>query len=444
MPAAPDVVSVVGGGGKSSLVFRLAHEIAARGQRSLITTTTRISARQVESAPAIVRAGGDVPPWSELAAAIEAHGFCLLVGNETLLNGKQAGVSPAMVDCLAAEAARLRLGAILVEADGSRTLPVKAPAEHEPVIPQCTTLLIPMLGLDAIGAPIDEEHMHRPERIRHALGLPLDGMLRLTPEMAAQLLIHPIGGAKGRPVMARLLPVLNKADAPERLALGRLIASQLTARGQPALLGAVGNEGRPPIRERWAPVSTVVLAAGASSRMGRPKQVEVVDGEAMVVRAVRLALESSVNEVVVVTGAHVEAVSVALADQLERHSDRLRLAHNSDWASGQAGSIATGLHALGEQCRAAIFMPVDQPYLPPTLLRHLIVAWRSGSDLAAPVVAGALRGAPAIFDRRLWDELLAVQGDAGGRGVLIGHQAEVAGIPVVAAALRDIDTPEDA
>jgi molybdenum cofactor cytidylyltransferase len=442
-PHSPDVVAVTGGGGKSSLVFRLAREIIGRGQRAIITTTTRVSMRQVEHAPAVVRVAGDQPPWQALGAALDEHGFCLLVGDETLLNGKQVGVPVALIDALALHGERLDLAAILVEADGSRTLPVKAPAEHEPVVPASTTLLIPMIGLDAIGAPLDDTHTHRPERIRSILNLPAADSLRLTPQMAAQLITHPEGGAKHLPVGARLLPVLNKAEGAPRLATARLIASHLAEAGQPSLITAVGNDAGEPVYERWAQVAAIILAAGASSRMGRPKQIELVDGEPMVARALRLAFESGAHELIVVTGAHAASVLDALVGWRQVLGDRLRLVHNADWSTGQASSLAVGVRAISLAAECAIFMPVDQPFVEPALLRRLVAAWRSGFDLAAPLVDDALRGAPALFGRGEWPDLLAVRGDVGGRGVLVRQRARTAALPVAAATLRDVDTPAD-
>ena len=132
---------------------------------------------------------------------------------------KLRGIAPELVDQLAAQAKTLGVTAILVEADGSRRLPLKAPAEHEPALPTSTTLLVPVMGMDALGAPIDEAHVHRVAWVRHILNLaPDDATTRLTPQMAARLLVHPQGGAKSLPPGARLLPLLNKAESVTHLA----------------------------------------------------------------------------------------------------------------------------------------------------------------------------------------------------------------------------------
>ena len=190
-------------------------------------------------------------------------------------------------------------------------------------------------------------------------------------------------------------------------------------------------------------VGAVVLAAGRSSRMGRAKQIEVVDGAPMVVRAITVALQSDVTTVWVVTGAYATEVRAALLPVQALHGARLQLLHNEEWASGQASSVRTAVLALPADIAAALFLPVDQPFIPPTLLQQLIAAWQQGAPLVAPSLDGQPRGAPAIFDRSLWGELLALAGDVGARPLLQRHRAELVTVPAQAAWLCDIDTPED-
>ena len=190
-------------------------------------------------------------------------------------------------------------------------------------------------------------------------------------------------------------------------------------------------------------VMLIVLAAGRSSRMGRAKQLEVVDGEPMVVRATQTALATVAGGVVVVTGAYAPAVTVTLAPILEAAGDRLRLVHNAAWATGQASSVRTAVMALPPHCQAALFLPTDQPFVPVVLLNELIDTWQQGAVLVAPTLDGQPRGAPAIFDRTLWPDLLALAGDTGARPLLQRYRAQLITIPAEAVWLRDIDTPAD-
>lgn len=190
-------------------------------------------------------------------------------------------------------------------------------------------------------------------------------------------------------------------------------------------------------------ICAVVLAAGRSSRMGRAKQLEVVDGAPMVVRAVQTALASGADAVWVVTGAYAEAVTSLVEPLQQVAGSRLQIVHNPEWATGQASSVRAAIQALPPHCQAALFLPTDQPFAPPALLADLIAAWRAGALLAAPTVEGQPRGAPAIFDRALWPELLALEGDTGARPLLQRHRAALVTLPAMAEWLRDIDTPAD-
>lgn len=436
-PAHPDVVATVGGGGKSTTAFRLAAEVAATGRRAIVAPSTRIAAFQTAWAPAFLEVSAARLPWQELERLLATHGYCLLGG--PVAGDRRLGLDPEQIDELSARAADLGIAAITVEADGSKMRPIKAPAAHEPVLPASTTLLAPVVGLDAVGRPIDARAVHRPELVRAVLGLADDAPANLTPAMLARLLCDPAGGAKGLLPTMQLLPLLNKADSPLHLTYGRLTAALLAQAGQPSLLTSVGAGNPAPVVERWGAVAVIVLAAGGSRRMGRPKQLEAVGGEAMVVRAARVALAAGAGPVAIVTGAEADAVAALLGEQMPA----LDVIHNPDWESGQATSMKAALRALPASVEAAILMPVDQPYLDELLLRRLVQAWRTGADLVAPAIAGALRGAPALFDRRFWPELMAVTGDVGGRRVLAAHHDVCAAVPAEAAWLRDIDTPDD-
>ena len=468
------VVTLVGAGGKTSALFRLADEAVADGRRVVTTTTTRIFASQAEQAPSRLVVEPDrsaAIDWAALEAKLARHGHCLLV--TSLAGPKCEGLPPQVVDALAARAHELGISLIAVEGDGSRRRPVKAPAPHEPVIPDCTTHLVPVVGLDALGLPLSEPYVHRPERMR-ALLQEADASTRLTPRMIARLVVEPYVRGERReegeertphnsaphPPGARLIPLLNKVESAPRLAAARQIAQRLSQWNQPTLIGAVGSErqttnagdetgpgGTPlagtAIRERWGPTTAIVLAAGASQRMGQPKQLLRWRGEPLVTRAARIALQSGASEAIVISGAVSEQVEAALEPLRRDTGGRLRLVFNPNWQDGQAGSVRVAVEALPAACEAALFLPVDQPRLPAALLRRLWQTWRGGSDLAAVAVGGAIRGAPALFDRRYFDLLKRVEGDRGGGVLLQRHAADISAIETPGHWLADVDTPED-
>ena len=458
------VVTLVGAGGKTSALFRLADEAVASGRRVVTTTTTRLFASQAEQAPGrlVVESNGSAAvDWDALEAELARHGHCLLV--TSLTGPKCEGLPPTVVDGLAARAHDLGISLIAVEGDGSRRRPVKAPAPHEPVIPDCTTHLVPVAGLDALGLPLSEPYVHRPERMR-ALLQEADASTRLTARMMGRLVVEPyVRGERERqwpvasgqwPVAggqwsvrasggARLIALLNKAENAPRLAAARLIAQRLSQQGQTTLIGAVGQESGTAIRERWGATAAIVLAAGASRRMGEPKQLLRWRGEPLVTRAARSALQSGASEAIVISGAVREQVEAALEPLRREAGGRLRVVFNAAWQEGQAGSVRAAVEALPAACEAALFLPVDQPRLPAALLRRLWQRWRGGSDLAAVAVGGAIRGAPALFDRRYFGLLKRVEGDRGGGALLRRHAADVSAIETPGHWLTDVDTPED-
>lgn len=445
--AGPAVVAFVGAGGKSSAMFTLARELVHAGRRVVTTTTTRIAAAQIALAPAFVPVTGTELPLAQITAALDAHGHCMLIGRETVEHGdvyKRAGIAPDLIDGLVARSVSLGLDAVLVEADGSRMLPLKAPAAHEPVLPTTTTLLVPVAGMDVIGRRLDATNVHRPELVRELLGLPAHDDIRVTPAHVAVLLADPRGGRKGQG-RARVVALLNKVDLPQRLPLARLVAVGLLSRGVPCVLAAVGTSPTPnemPVSERWMPWTAVILAAGASTRMGRAKQLLSLDGEPLVVRAARTALRAGAADVLVITGAQGDDVAHALDAAGLTPAERVRAVHNAAWSGGQASSVAAAVAALEPDTGAAVFFPVDQPSLSPRLLRQLVAAWQRGADLVAPVVDGRVRGAPCLFGPRYWPELAALTGDVGGRVVLQRHVADAVLVPASTAELHDVDTPD--
>jgi len=205
-----EVVAFVGGGGKTAAMFRLAREIVARGARALTTTTTHIFAAQIAQAPAHVVAADAIR--ENVAAALATHGHVLVVGATDAGSGRAGGVSLELFTSLRVWFPDVCL---LNEADGSRMRPFKAPAAHEPVIPVESTLVVPVVGADVFGRPLDGEHVHRAELVSALSGAPLGAPI--TPEIVASVLAHPDGGRKSVPTGARIVVLINKVETlPDR------------------------------------------------------------------------------------------------------------------------------------------------------------------------------------------------------------------------------------
>jgi molybdenum cofactor cytidylyltransferase len=373
---------------------------------------------------------GSLP--AEFDAALASQPHILLTGLIDPKEGKALGLPPELVDRLASQQRGMH---ILIEADGARMRPLKAPAEHEPVIPASATLVVPVAGADALGRPLDETHTHRPERIASIAGIQPGAAV--TPQVLAGVLAHPDGGAKHVPTAARLVPLINKVEPGDRLAGAREVARLLlqTDRVESVVLGSAAEAE--PVVESWGRIAAVVLAAGGSSRMGRPKQLLPWGNSTLLETAVEAALASQAGEVIVVTGSQADRVGPALAGH------PVRIVENPAWAEGQSTSVRAGLAALSASASAAVFLLVDQPYVTPDLIDALIQRHR---ETLAPLVApraGGRRANPVLFDRSAWPRLAAVTGDAGGRTLFDAYAGQVVWVEWTESIMLDVDTPED-
>jgi molybdenum cofactor cytidylyltransferase len=190
-------------------------------------------------------------------------------------------------------------------------------------------------------------------------------------------------------------------------------------------------------------IGIILLAAGASSRMGEPKQLLLYEGETLLNRAVRVALETRYRPVIIVLGSHADAVreDIAATEALP--------VFNQSWSEGMSSSIRCGLRALeeaAEKTEAAILMLCDQPFIKRGVIERLVDAYQARR---APLVASLYEsrgektlGVPALFSRALFPELMALEGAEGARRIIARHATEAAVIAVPEAAF-DVDTPDD-
>ncbi len=427
------VIAFVGAGGKSTALFRLADELVAQNQRVITTTTTHLSAAQVRGRGSVILRYGPSPAFlARVRDALRANPHVTIVGGDAP-GDKVAGIPPARIEELAALEP---VDAILVEADGARRLPLKAPAAHEPVVPAATTLLVPVAGMGAVGAPLDDEHVHRP-RVIAALTGSQPGA-EITPAILARLLSHPEGGLKGKPSAARAIVLLNQVETEAERSAARAVARLLLRHDEidAVAIGAVRDAANP-IQETCRRVAAIVLAAGAGTRMGeRVKQLLPWRGRTLIQNALEIAERSQADETILVLGARADGIRAAIG------LVPARIVENPDWEQGHSTSIRAGLAALGPHVDAVVFINADQPLLTPGIIDALIQRYAAtGAHIVVPLYAGK-RGSPALFDRTHFAELMRLHGELGGREVLAHHPVESVEFADSAAGL-DIDTPED-
>ena len=184
-------------------------------------------------------------------------------------------------------------------------------------------------------------------------------------------------------------------------------------------------------------VAIVILAAGTSSRLGRPKQLLELDGEPLIRWTVRHAIAARAHEAVLVVGSRGDEIALAAGDCGQR------TVLNPDFAHGQSTSMVAGIQALGDHADAVIMMLGDQPTVRPSLLNRLIE--RFGEDQPAIVQPRYSDGPgnPVLFAARMFPELLDVKGDLGAREVIKRHRSDVVFVDIDSPAPPDVDSDAD-
>jgi probable selenium-dependent hydroxylase accessory protein YqeC len=200
----PEVISFCGGGGKTSTIQRLCAELRAINRTVISTVTTRIGSNQTDGiVPVLVGNSTNLSASQiqQINNSIARDGWALVAGNQEVT--KLTGVDPDAVCGLQPLA-----DYVLIEADGARTMPIKAPAAFEPVFPGCTTICVALIGIDAIGRQILPGQVHRPELICKVTGAKPGDVVN--PQIIAELIIHSDGLFKGTPAAARKFVIVNK------------------------------------------------------------------------------------------------------------------------------------------------------------------------------------------------------------------------------------------
>lgn len=221
------LISLVGAGGKTTLMFSLAKWMKDCGKTVLTTTTTKIFMPAISQSPAAVVSEAPEVLLPEIERLLKLYGHVSAGAGYLKEHGKISGFTPEMI-------ARIWQSGIadwiIVEADGAAGRPLKAPAPHEPVIPAVTSHLVAVAGLRAIGLPFDERHIFRTDRYAAVTGL--SSGETITASSVAAALLHPEGIMNGAPAGVRRFVFLNKAQREELHKNGEDVAAQLREPGR--------------------------------------------------------------------------------------------------------------------------------------------------------------------------------------------------------------------
>ena len=185
-------------------------------------------------------------------------------------------------------------------------------------------------------------------------------------------------------------------------------------------------------------IGVIILAAGSSSRLGKPKQNLIFQGSTLLQRSIKAALAADCQEVLVVLGANIFEIEPTIKNE------SIQIIHNPDWELGMSSSISCGLTALlkvNPQIQSVILMLCDQPFADMAIINQLIQASANNKQLIACNYNGTI-GVPALFYKSYFEELLSLQGNEGAKKLLLKYSNELHTVPFPLGMI-DIDTVGD-
>ncbi|GIV66415.1 MAG: selenium cofactor biosynthesis protein YqeC [Chloroflexota bacterium] len=404
-------LAIVGAGGKSTILFNSAAELESP---VVLAATAHLCADQLNLATShfFVEKPSDVNNIFQK----EFQGSLLLTGPIGERN-RTRGLSDEEINLVRENCERLGLP-LIIEADGSRRLPLKAPAEFEPPVPGWVNQVVVVTGLSGLGKILNEEVVFRAERFAQITDSSIGQEISLA--MVIKYLLAEEGGLKNIPQNAIRSVFFNQLDQAVINGKEREAPSKgLLEKYQQVIWGAAARD-IPDNRvvERFERVAGIVLAAGGSRRFGSPKQLLYWQGKPFIWHVVQKGLRAGLSPLVVVTGAYHELVEDAISEF------SIVRVHNSNWERGLSTSVKRGLAKVADQVGAAIFLMSDVPQLPEQLIKDLIHAHRTKNGL---IFSTSCRGNfinPVLFDQRCFEDLLNLEGDRGGKALFQKYPVE--------------------
>ncbi len=392
------------------MMGQLAREGKMHGLRVAVTTTTHIC---------------KPPLYREAFSAVKTASVVVF--------GKECGAEKLSYpgdDCYRKLCSEADL--ILVEADGSRGRPIKYPAEHEPVIPENTDLILCVCGMSGFGKP-GREICHRWELAAERWEAEMPGEILMTENVILELLERGYGGPlEQKYPRAEFFYCLNQADTKERYEAAVSILAKTKRKGLVVSLKEKDNI-------LYQKAAFIYMASGFGRRYGSNKLLEMVEGKPLFYHGLEV-LAQAAEQLKEEVGIAVEIVVVSQYQEiLETAGRREAVAvYNGDSMEGITASIRLGIQAAGE-ADAYLFAVADQPWLTAASIGRLVKEFYDSPRTIACLACGKMRGNPVIFSGKYREELLGLTGDKGGSVILARYPQEVQTVQVEALELKDID-----
>ena len=430
----PVKLAAVGAGGKSSFLFALANEIPGK---CIVTTTTHISIDQSNSGD--ISLSSDDPLLFEKVISSPDNSVIVIIGTD---QGKERvnGPNEEILTQLQQLCEKEKIS-ILVEADGSKKLPLKAFGEHEPAVPEWVDVVVHVIGWNAIGKQVNDASIFRVDRYCELAGQQIGDIIDFS--SIGNMIKHDNGGKKTIKNHHRSIIFFNQC--PTNMKIDLSIESEiysLLLHHHSVIFGNIStsNDNQGAIFDCFENIAAIILAAGGSSRLGEKniKQLLQLNGKSFLQNTIDLAMKCNFVKTIVVLGYEFDR----LKSELDGYS--IDMINNREWENGQSTSVIAAVEQMASipHMGGALFIPIDQPYLDIESVNRIVRCHTKNTGSTIVPKCKEHTGAPVLFDQSQFDKLLQLQGDKGGRSILnrVPHQFCEINNPL---AMKDVDTMDE-
>ncbi|MBI9049543.1 MAG: putative selenium-dependent hydroxylase accessory protein YqeC [Anaerolineaceae bacterium] len=402
-------LAAVGAGGKSSFLFDLGYQLPGK---VIISTTTHISIEQ--SRMGDIHIVENDPMLFDKIRLAEDNAVIVITGSYfevERVNGPSNEVLERISrfcddnDC-----------SVLLEADGSKKLPLKAHGENEPVVPSWINVVVHVVGCSAFNQLVGSDTIFRLEKYCQ-LTNQIPGEIISVPAVC-RLLNHAEGGLKHIRAAQNSIILFNQLDqiTPGVLSeIEQYIPDLLTCHNQ-VLFGTTSNSPKEinEIRYCYENTAGVILAAGGSNRLGTLKQLLIIGNESFLRLTIKKAIDSHLAPIIVVLGHEYDRLNKEIEDL------PITIVNNNNWQKGQSTSVIEGSKHLSAfaPIGGALFMTIDQPFLNEATIQKIVRCHTSNIGKSIVPRCDGQNGSPVLIDADSFSEIRKVKGDKGARSIL--------------------------
>lgn len=405
-----ELICFVGAGGKTTSMFLLAQELKSLGKKVLVTTTTAIFYPEENEYDEIIIE--DNIEINKIEKSIN-NGSILVIGKEVTNQRKLKGIEKDTITDIFNKGI---FDYILVESDGSKRKPIKAPASHEPVLPTLCTKVIGLIGLDSIGKKIDSEFVHRPEIFTKITNSNIGDLI--TEDIVFNLVSNENGLFKDASIDTKKYLILNKCDNESNKESAIIIKDLIKKSGfkiNKIIIASMTNKKK--YDDSKNNITAIILASGFSNRMGKQKLLLEIENIPIIERVIKAVKNSKINEIIL----------IYRDDKIKDIGNKyeIKTFYNDNADKGQSEAIKLGVKNSSKESKAYMFFVGDQPYLDSVVINEIIHTFNKENNKIIVPKYNDKNGNPVLFSSILKENLLNLNGDIGGKSIINELKSEV-------------------